>query len=233
MPVPFLLEIAVESVEAARAAERGGAHRIELCANLHNGGTTPSVELQHAACAALRIPIHVLIRPRDGNFVYSKSELESMKQQIDAAKQAGASGVVLGLLNANQSVDVQATRELVRQTDPLPVTFHRAFDETPDLLQALEDVCSTGAKRILTSGGAKDAITGIPTLRRLLAAAGDRIIVMPGGGIHSENVSELLDVTGAREIHSGLGMVLKYGSEDVATFESEVRKLATQIRENT
>jgi copper homeostasis protein len=95
------------------------------------------------------------------------------------------------------------------------------------LLQALEDICSTGAKRILTSGGAKDAITGIPTLRRLLAAAGDRIIVMPGGGIHSENVSELLDVTGAREIHSGLGTVLKYGSEDVATFESEVRKLIT------
>jgi copper homeostasis protein len=227
MSVPVLLEIAVESIEAALAAERGGAHRLELCANLNNGGTTPPVELQREARAALRIPIHVLIRPRDGNFVYSKSELESMKQQIDAAKQGGMNGVVLGALRADRCVDAETTRELARHADPLPVTFHRAFDETSDLLQALEDVCSSGAKRILTSGGAKDAITGIPTLQRLLAAAGDRIIVMPGGGIHSENVSELLGVTGAREIHSGLGTVLKYGSEDVATFEYEVRKLIT------
>jgi copper homeostasis protein len=227
MPVLFLLEIAVESVEAARAAERGGAHRIELCATLENGGTTPPVELQREARAALRIPIHVLIRPREGNFVYSPNELETMKLQIDAAKQVGMNGVVLGALRADRCVDVETTRELVHRVDPLPVTFHRAFDETPDLLQALQEVCSTGAKRILTSGGAKDAITGIPTLQRLLAAAGDRIIVMPGGGIRSENVSELLHATGAREIHSGLGTVLKYGSEDVATFEYEVRKLIT------
>jgi copper homeostasis protein len=232
MSIPFLLEIAVESVEAARAAERGGAHRIELCAHLNNGGTTPSMELQREVRAVLRIPIHVLIRPRDGNFVYSKSELESMKQQIEAAKQLGMNGVVLGVLSAIQSVDVEITRELVQHADPLPVTFHRAFDETSDLLQALEDVCSTGSTRILTSGGAKDAITGISTLRRLLAAAGDRIIVMPGGGIRSENVSGLLRSTGAREIHSGLGTALKYGSEDVAKFGTEVRKLVTQIREN-
>jgi copper homeostasis protein len=232
MSIPFLLEIAVESVEAARAAERGGAHRIELCAHLNNGGTTPSMELQREVRAVLRIPIHVLIRPRDGNFVYSKSELESMKQQIEAAKQLGMNGVVLGVLSANQSVDVEIMRELVQHADPLPVTFHRAFDETSDLLQALEDVCSTGSTRILTCGGAKDAITGISTLRRLLAAAGDRIIVMPGGGIRSENVSGLLRSTGAREIHSGLGTALKYGSEDVAKFGTEVRKLVTQIREN-
>jgi copper homeostasis protein len=229
MPVPFLVEIAVESVEAARAAERGGAHRIELCATLDNGGTTPPVELQREARAVLRVPLHVLIRPRAGDFVYSKSELQSMQLQIDAAKQLDANGVVLGVLNSDRCVDIEATRELVRHADPLPVTFHRAFDETPDLLQALQDVCSTGAKRILTSGGAKDALTGIATLQRLQAAADDRIIVMPGGGIRSENVSELLRATRAREIHSGLGTVLKYGSADMAKFESEVRKLATIV----
>jgi copper homeostasis protein len=227
MPVPFVLEIAVESLEAARAAERGGAHRIELCAHLDIGGITPAIELQREARAVLRIPVQVLIRPRAGDFFYTKNELESMKLQIEAAKQIGAGGVVLGVLKADKSVDIETTRELVRHADPLPVTFHRAFDETPDLLQALEDACGTGAKRILTSGGAKDAITGIPTLRRLLAATDDRIIVMPGGGIRSENVSELLSATGAREIHSGLGTVLKYGSGDSARFETEVRKLAT------
>ena len=227
MPVPFLLEIAVESIEAALAAERGGAHRIELCATLDNGGTTPPVELQREARAALRIPFHTLIRPREGSFVYSPSELELMKQQVDTAKQAGASGVVLGILNSNRSIDVQTTRELVRRADPLPVTFHRAFDETSDLLQALEDVCRTGAKRLLTSGGAKDAITGIPNLQRLFVAAGERIIVMPGAGIRGENISELLHATAAREIHCGLGTILKYNSKDFAKFESEVRKLAT------
>jgi copper homeostasis protein len=233
MPVPFLLEIAVESVEAARAAERSGAHRIELCAKLDIGGITPPVELQREAREALRIPIHVLIRPHDGNFVYSKSELETMKLQIDAAKQVGMNGVVLGVLKADKTVDVETTRELVRHANPLPVTFHRAFDESSDLLQALEDVCSAGAKRTLTSGGAKDAVGGVSVLRSLLEAAGDRIIVMPGGGIRGENVSELLRATRAREIHSGLGTVMKYGSEDVARFEAEVRKLVTQIRENS
>jgi copper homeostasis protein len=229
MPVPFLLEIAVESVEAALAAERGGAHRIELCATLDNGGTTPPIELQRETCSVLRIPVHLLIRPRPGDFVYSKSELQSMKLQIDAAKQLGVNGVVLGVLKPNGSVDIEATQELVRHADPLPVTFHRAFDETPDLLQALEEVCSAGAKRILTSGGAKDAITGIAMLQRLQATAGDRIVVMPGGGIRSENVLELLRATGAPEIHSGLGTVLKYGSADIPKFESEVRKLATIV----
>jgi copper homeostasis protein len=227
MLVPFLLEIAVESIEAACAAERGGAHRIELCATLENGGTTPPVELQREARTALRVPFHVLIRPREGNFLYSQSELELMKQQIDAAKQAGASGVALGVLNPNRSIDVQTTWGLIRRAEPLPVTFHRAFDETSDLLQALEDVCTTGAKRVLTSGGEKDAITGIPTLQRLFAAAGDRIIVMPGAGIRGENVSELIRATAAREIHCGLGTVLKYNSKDFAQFESEVRKLIT------
>jgi copper homeostasis protein len=160
MSVPFVLEIAVESVGAARAAERGGAHRIELCAHLNIGGITPSTELQRAVRSAVRIPIHVLIRFRDGDFLYSKSEIENMKQQIETAKQVGMNGVVLGVLKANRSVDVETMRELAQHARPLPVTFHRAFDETPDLRQSLEEVCSTGATRILSSGGAKDALSG-------------------------------------------------------------------------
>src|SRR5271154_346106 len=179
MTVPFLLEIAVQSLETARAAERGGAHRIELCAQLDCGGTTPTAELQRKVRKALQIPIHVLIRPRDGNFVCSKDEIESMKRQIETAKANRMAGVVLGLLNADYSIDIQRTRELVTHAGPLPVTFHRAFDETPDLLQALDDVCSTGAARILTSGRAKDAVNGSAKLRSLVQAAGDRIIVMP------------------------------------------------------
>jgi copper homeostasis protein len=225
MPAPYLLEIAVQSLETARAAERGGAHRIELCALLDHGGTTPPVALQRDVRAALQIPIHVLIRPRDGNFVYAKNEMETMKRQIESAKANGMHGVVLGVLNAEHSIDIRRTRELVRLAHPLQVTFHRAFDETPDLLQALDDVCSTGAARILTSGGAKDAVSGAITLRSLLEAAGDRIIVMSGGGIRSENVAGVLRSTGAREFHSGLGTVMDYNSQDIAKFENEVLKL--------
>jgi copper homeostasis protein len=231
MPMPILLEIAVQSLGTACAAERGGAHRIELCAQLDRGGTTPTVEVQRNVRSAVRIPIHVLIRPRDGNFVYSKDEIESMKLQIESAKANGMNGVVLGILNADQSIDIRRTRELVRHASPLPVTFHRAFDDTPDILQALEDVCSTGAARILTSGGEKDAVTGSAKLRDLVKMAGDRIIVMPGGGIRAENIAGVLRTTGAREFHSGLGTVIDYNAQDISKFESEVRKLA-QLRGN-
>jgi len=232
MTASLLLEIAVQYLETARAAERGGAQRIELCAQLDRGGTTPSVELQREVRKAVQIPIHVLIRPRDGDFVYSEDEMESMKRQIETAKANGMNGVVLGILNADQSIDIERTRELVKHATPLPVTFHRAFDETPDPLQAFSEVISTGAARILTSGGAKDAVAGSAKLRELVQAAGDRIIVMPGGGIRAENMAGVLRVTGAREIHSGLGTVMDYNAQAVAKFESEVRKLASQLREN-
>jgi copper homeostasis protein len=232
MTASLLLEIAVQSLETARAAERGGAQRIELCAQLDRDGTTPSVELQREVRKAVQIPIHVLIRPRDGDFVYSEDEMESMKRQIEAAKANGMNGVVLGILNADQSIDIERTRELVKHATPLPVTFHRAFDETPDPLQAFSEVISTGAARILTSGGAKDAVAGSAKLRELVQAAGDRIIVMPGGGIRAENIADVLRTTGAHEFHSGLGTVMNYNAQDVAKFEAEVRKLASQLRAN-
>jgi copper homeostasis protein len=232
MPTSFLLEIAVQSLEIAHAAERGGARRIELCAQLDRGGTTPPAELQRAVRKGVQIPIHVLIRPRAGNFVYLKDEMENMKREIETAKANRMDGVVLGILNADQSIDIQRTRELVEHANPLPVTFHRAFDQTPDLLQAMDDVCSTGAARILTSGGAKDVVGGLTTLHNLVNAAGDRTIVMPGGGIRAENITGVLQTTGAREFHSGLGTVMGYNAQDASKFESEVRKLAVQLRQD-
>jgi copper homeostasis protein len=225
MSASFLLEIAVQSLETACAAERGGAHRLELCAQLDRGGTTPPVELQREVRTAVQIPIHVLIRPRDGNFVYSNDEMESMKRQIESTRASRTDGVVLGVLKADDSIDIERTRELVMHASPLPVTFHRAFDVTPNLLQALDDVCSTGAARILTSGGSIDAVAGAAALRNLVQAAGDRIIVMPGGGIRTENIAGVLRTSTAREFHSGLGTVMDYSNQNVAKFEDEVNKL--------
>lgn len=225
MPLHFLLEIAVQSVPSARAAERGGANRIELCANLDCGGTTPSVETQRKARAAIQIPIHILVRPRGGNFVYSSAEIGQMKQQIETAKRIGMNGVVFGILMPDQTIDVQRTRELIAVANPLPVTFHRAFDETIHPKQALEDAIATGASRILTSSGESSAIRGAARLKELTELAGNRIALMPGGGLHAGNLLDLLQIVPAKEIHSGLGAILPYGSADFASFESEVRKL--------
>jgi copper homeostasis protein len=222
----FLLEISVESVGAALAAERGGADRIELCANLSVGGVTPSAELMSAVRKELRIPIFAMIRPRPGDFVYSAAEFEVMKKQIDLAKKLGMNGVVLGILDSKHNIDVARTRDLVELARPLPNTFHRAFDECGDLLQALEGVIRTGAARILTSGDAPRALEGAEMLASLVAAAQNRIVIVPGAGINASNIAEMVEKTHAREFHSGLGSTLPYGSRDYKKFEAEVRKLA-------
>jgi copper homeostasis protein len=220
------LEISVESVEAALAAERGGADRIELCGNLSVGGVTPSAELMRAIRAQLRIPIFMMIRPRPGDFVYSAAEFDVMKKEIESAKQFCMSGVVLGILDSHHRIDVVRTRELIELAGPLPTTFHRAFDECGNLLQALEDVIGTGAEQILTSGGAPTALEGAAMLTSLVAAAQDRIVILPGAGINASNVAEIAQRIGTREIHSGLGSTLPYGSRDYKGLEDEVRKLA-------
>ena len=205
MATSVLIEICVESLEHAVAAERGGADRIELCHDLACGGLTPSVELMRAVRRQVRIPVHVLIRPRDGNFGYSAGEFVTMQQDIDAAKDFGLDGIVLGLLDPFETVDLERTRTVVERAHPLPVTFHRAFDECPDLPAALDAVIETGARRILTSGGTTSVMEGLASLAHLVRAAGDRIVIMPGGGIRSNNVERILRTTGAREIHSSLG----------------------------
>jgi copper homeostasis protein len=224
-----LLEISVESLEAALAAERGGADRIELCGDLSIGGVTPHADLIRSVRTQVRIPIFVMIRPRAGNFVYSNTEFMEMKHSIGDAKESGMDGIVLGVLTKDHQVDVERTRELVKLAMPLPVTYHRAFDVVADLRQALEDVIQTGARRILTSGGAKSALAGAAVLAELVAATRDRITIVPGAGINASTISQVVRQTGAGEFHSGLGSTLPYGSSDYDKFETEVRKLAERL----
>jgi copper homeostasis protein len=225
----ILLEISVQTSEAAVAAERGGAQRIELCDELGLGGLTPTDELMREVRERVRVPVFAMIRPRAGDFVYSPSELQQMRRDVAAVKRSGMDGIVLGLLSKPGRVDIERTRELVHAAEPLPVTFHRAFDDAVDLDGALKDVIETGAARILTSGGAASAPAGVEKLAHLFAAAGDRIIILPGGGINAANALQVARQTGARELHSGLGSVLAYGQKDYESFENEVRKLAAQL----
>jgi len=225
----YLLEISVATVEAALAAERGGADRIELCADLSAGGVTPSAELMGAVRERLQVSIFVMIRPRGGDFVYSDTEFAAMKNAITSAKKHRMDGVVLGILQRDRRVDVERTRDLVELARPLPTTFHRAFDESPHLPQALENVIQTGARRILTSGSANSAFGGASMLADLVAAAGDRIAIIPGAAINASNIASVAKMTGAREFHSGLSTAIPYGSHDYGRFEEEVRKLARQL----
>ena len=224
-----LLEISVETLEAALAAQSGGADRVELCGDLNIGGVTPGVELMRAVRRRVRIPIFVMIRPRGGEFVHSNAEIAEMRRSIAEAKQSRMDGLVLGVLRKGRRVEIARTRGLVEFASPLPVTFHRAFDDCTDLREALEDVIRTGASRILTSGGAKSALEGAALLAELVRAAGNRITIVPGAGISASNIARVVKETGAREFHSGLGSVLPYGSRDYQKFGVEVRKLSEQL----
>jgi copper homeostasis protein len=224
-----LLEISVESVERAVAAERGGASRIELCGELEVGGVTPSVELMRAARVRVQSPIFAMVRPRGGDFVYSNVEFEAMKRSIEVARESGMDGVVLGMLGGDGSVDVARTAELVRAAVPLPVTFHRAFDESADLFVALEGVVATGATRLLTSGGAATAPEAAARIAELVRLARGRVIVMPGSGVTAENAAEIAAVTGATEFHAGLSSVVGREAES-DSFEVEVRRLVEALR---
>jgi copper homeostasis protein len=225
-----LLEIAVESVEAAEAAQRAGADRIELCGELSLGGVTPSIALLNAARERLHIPIVVMIRPRAGDFFYSAVEFAHMKDSISLAKSGGADGIVLGVLRRDSCVDIERSRELVSLSQPLPVTFHRAFDETADLSQALVDVIAAGASRILTSGGAKTALEGRKVIAGLVTAAAGRITIVPGAGVTAENILQLAALTRAQEFHAGLSSLVPYPRSDYVAFERGVRQLVDTLR---
>jgi copper homeostasis protein len=186
------------------AAERAGADRIELCTDLDCGGVTPSIRLMKAARERLRIPIHVLIRPRVGDFVYSAPEFASMLHAIEEAKELQMDGIVLGILDRSSRVDVARTRQLVEAAHPLPVTFHRAFDETSGWQDSLEAVIQTGAKRLLTSGCRANVSAGLPTLTRMVELSKNRLRIMPGRGITPANVARIVRATLAREVHASL-----------------------------
>lgn len=204
MTEPVLIEVCVDSVASAISAERGGARRVELCSDLLEGGITPSLGLLGIIRSKLSIAVHPIIRPRPGDFCYSEAEFEVMQRDIEVAKGEGADGVVLGLLKPQGSVDIERTRQLVELARPLSVTFHRAFDMSADVFQALEDVCETGANRILTSGGEQECLEGVSAIAGLVNAADGRITIMAGGRIGVENAAAIIEQTGVNEIHVGL-----------------------------
>lgn len=194
-------EICVDSVAGVRAAGDAGAHRVELCANLLEGGTTPSLGTIRRARMVTGIGLHVIIRPRGGDFLYDEDEFAAMAADIAAARAEGADGVVFGLLAEDGTVDRDRTRRLIEAARPLAVTFHRAFDMARDPLAALETLIELGVERVLTSGQEATALEGLPLIADLVARAAGRIVVMPGGGITPGNVARIVAGSGAAEIH--------------------------------
>jgi copper homeostasis protein len=224
-------ELCAPSLAAAIAADRGGADRIELCSNLAVGGITPDPFLLESVLAAIAIPVHVLIRPRAGDFVFSANEFVQMRDQVEAVKAVGASGVAIGILLANGKVDVDRTRELAELARPMNVTFHRAFDETVDLDEAFESVVESGADLLLTSGGAHDVITGADTIARLRHRAGSRLEIMAGGGLRLANVSEVVSRTGVACLHGSLTPQTNGTAPRPNQLEENVREAVRLLRE--
>lgn len=195
------LEICVDSVESAIIAQSAGAGRVELCDNLIEGGTTPGYGSISSARHNLDIDLHVLIRPRGGDFLYSDLELDIMRRDIEVCGECGVNGIVTGVLRSSGTVDIERTSRLIELAYPMTVTFHRAFDMCADPLQSLEDVIASGAKRLLTSGQANRAKDGIKLINQLVFQAGNRIIIMPGGGIDDTNIMSIVFKTNVKEIH--------------------------------
>ncbi|MBC7868021.1 MAG: copper homeostasis protein CutC [Gloeobacteraceae cyanobacterium ES-bin-316] len=198
----FTLEIIGFTLNGCLAAQSAGAHRIELCDNATEGGTTPSYGFIKQARAKLSIGLYPIIRPRGGDFFYSDEEVEIMKTDIRICKELGCDGVVIGLLLKDGAVDKKATSKLVRLAYPMGVSFHRAFDRTLNAEQALEDIIETGCERILTSGQMPNAVEGSANIKALIKQADDRIIIMPGSGINANNILQIAWETGATEFHA-------------------------------
>ena len=221
----YKFEICANSVASCIAAQEGGANRVELCAGIPEGGTTPSYGMIRNARESISIALNVIIRPRGGDFLYSEHEIQEMLYDIQVAKELGADGLVFGCLNPDGSVDISAMSRLMKAAGDTPVTFHRAFDHTNYPFKALEDIISLGCTRILTSGCRPTALEGVDLLAQLVEKAGGRIIIMPGCGVKENNIAEIARLSGAREFHFSAresvesGMVFRnpdvaMGSED-------------------
>lgn len=198
----FKLEVIGFTIESCLIAQAAGAHRIELCDNPSEGGTTPSYGFIKTARENLSIELYPIIRPRGGDFLYSEIEFELMKADIQICKNLGCDGVVIGMLNSDGTVDKQRCKQLVDIAQPMGVSFHRAFDRTKDPFKALEDIISIGCERILTSGQKSVATDGVALLNELVKQANGRIIIMPGSGVRSDNIENLVKKTNATEFHT-------------------------------
>ena len=238
----YRFEICANSVASCVAAQEGGADRVELCAGIPEGGTTPSYGMIRSARESINIALNVIIRPRGGDFLYSQEELKEMLYDIKAAKELGADGLVFGCLRPDGSVDMEAMKPLMEAAGDTPVTFHRAFDHSADPFKALEDIIKLGCARILTSGCQPTALQGAPLLAQLVEKAGDRIIIMPGCGVKENNIAEIARLSGAREFHFSAresvesGMIFRnpqvaMGSEDdpYGTVQTTARRVAATI----
>ena len=196
------LEICIDSLESAIAAQDGGADRVELCDNLIEGGTTPSMGLIKLCREKLdKTKLHIIIRPRGGDFLYSDHEFDVMKEDIKFAKSLGVDGVVFGILNRDGSIDLNRNRELVEIAKPMSTTFHRAFDTSIDPFIGLENLISLGFDRVLTSGQKEKAVESTKMIKKLIQVAGERITILPGSGLREHNLQNFIQSTGAKEIH--------------------------------
>jgi copper homeostasis protein len=221
-----VFELCAESVDACLIAREGGAHRIELCSALSEGGVTPSHAMIREVVESSGLPVHVLIRPRGGDFIYSPAELDVMREDIEHARALGARGIVTGMLRQDGQVDMELIQKFVQLAGSLEVTFHRAFDSTASLERALEDVISAGCHRVLTSGGEDDVLTGADSLSRLVTQAADRIDIAVGGGLRIHNAREIARRTGAQHFHGSLRRTIGTRvTVDVADIRSMVAEL--------
>lgn len=220
------LEICANSFQSAKNAQEAGAHRIELCSELSVGGITPSYGLIKKVMEKLHIETYVLIRPRSGNFTYSKEEFDIIKQDIQICKDMGCAGIVSGVLNEDNSLDKTRTKELIELSKPLTFTFHRAFDCVPNPIKTLEQLINLGVDRILTSGQEPSAEKGLELLKKLLEKAADKITILPGGGINPKNAI-LFKEAGFTEIHASASQVIL--SENNSVYFGETPQTVSSV----
>ncbi len=236
----YRLEICAFNLPSALVAQQAGADRVELCAGPEEGGTTPSPGVIRTARENLRIALYPIIRPRGGDFLYSDEEYRVMLRDIEYCKQVGCNGVVIGILQADGSVDKARSARLVEAAYPLGVTFHRAFDWAANPFEAMETIIGIGCERILTSGQRPTAEEGAPLIDQLIREADDRIVIMPGSGVRSTNIVLLAEKTGAAEFHTSarvqmassmqyVNAAMKESQSVVMAAEEEIRKIKEQL----
>ncbi len=221
-----LLEICAYNIQSCQIAQQAGASRIELCSSPAEGGVTPSYATIQYAVEKIAIPTYVMIRTRGGGFVYDSSELSIMRKDIEICKKIGASGIAIGILKNDGSIDVEEMKRMTELAYPLGVTCHKAFDRTPDAFKALEDVIKSGCERILTSGLYPNALAGARVIADLIKESEGRIIIMPGGGVRSSNILKLARNTGAMELHSS---ALLPENTDYIADKKEVTDLVSEL----